>query len=253
MGFKFLKTGKESVALAAQDKIEAQIRKEESAKAFRFYLKVGEDARITFVDGEIPKGYLEPPRYYEHLVFFNGVWTPFVCPEKTNPDSGEDCPIDDLPDRPSLVSAFTVIDHREYTSKKDSTKKYKNTKKLFICKGTSFEMLNKIAIKIGGLAGQTFDVSRTGDKEPGVGNMFLPIEKKTIEELKAIYQEVLEDPKTNTKTKQTYFIPYDYEKEITYRTGDELRKLGFGKPGAQTVASPAGNTGGEHVDYSQQL
>src|ERR1017187_8180370 len=61
MGFKFLKTGKESVALAAQDKIEAQIRKEESAKAFRFYLKVGEDARITIVDSEIPKGYLNLP------------------------------------------------------------------------------------------------------------------------------------------------------------------------------------------------
>ena len=67
------------------------------------------------------------------------------------------------------------------------------------------DILNKIATKTGGLAGQTFDVSRSeNDKAASVGDLFLPVGKKPIEELKAQYQKETVDPKTNAKSKVTY-------------------------------------------------
>ena len=42
----------------------------------------------------------------------------------------------------------------------------KNTRKLFIAKNQTIKMLTKLAAKRGGLQGCTFDVARTGDKEP---------------------------------------------------------------------------------------
>ena len=37
------------------------------------------------------------------------------------------------------------------------------------------------------------------------------------------------DPKTNAKVKVSNFTPADYEREIVYRTGDELRKWSKGR------------------------
>lgn len=251
MAFSFLKTGAASAELAKKNEAEAEQRRQEQGKLFRFYLKDKEEARITFVDGELsPEGFLLPPRYYEHNLFLNGSWNNnFVCPEKTNPDSKDKCPLCEADDRPSLVALFTVIDHRNIQGTKDKTKFYKDTKKLLVAKPQSFEILNKIAVKRGGLACGMFDVSRSGDKSASIGSMFDFVEKKDLKVLRAAYMIEKVDPKTNVKTKVTNFEPADYEKEIIFRTGTELRKLGLGKNmgGGQTTES------GDPVDYSGQL
>ena len=184
MGVSWLKKGAESAKAAQQEAAAAEQRKSEQGKMWRFWLKEGEEARITFVDGELSsEGFLLPPRFYEHNVYLNGSWNNlFVCPEMTNPEAGEKCPICEGGDRPSLVALFTIIDHRVFKGK--DGKSYSNTPKILAAKSQSFEMLNKLAIKRGGLAGCTFDVSRMGDKSASIGSMFDFIEKTEIEVLK---------------------------------------------------------------------
>jgi len=253
MAFSFLKTGSASAQLAQQQAAEVAQRQAEQGKLFRFWVKEGEEARITFIDGDLtPEGYMAPPRYYEHNLYLNGNWNNhFVCPEKTNPDAKDSCPICASGDRPALVALFSILDHRSIPSR-DKTKTYKDTKKLLVAKPQTFEILNKIAVKRGGLACGTFDVSRFGDKSASVGSMFDFVEKKDLKELQKLYMIDKVDPTKNTKMKVTNFVPADYEKEIIYRTGEELLKLGFGKPGGaapQTTSGP----GSAPADYSDQL
>ena len=259
MAFTFLKTGADSVKLAQRAAAEQQ-----RDKLYRFWLKEKEEARITFVDGELSKegplmGYMDPPRYYEHNLFLNGQWNNFfVCPERTDPEKNEKCPICESGDRPSLVALFTVIDHRQFPSSKDKTKIYKDSKKLLVAKPQTFELLTKHALKRGGLAGATFDASRVGDKAASVGSMFEFVEKKPIEELKKLYVVERIDPKTNAKIKVTNFTPADYEKEIEYKTRVQLLELtkGGGSPGSTDEVpfnQQQGTSPAEHVDYSKEL
>lgn len=257
MAFTFLKRGAESAKLAARAAAEAEQRRSEQGKMFRFWMKEKEEARITFVDGELATegplaGYPDPHRYFEHNLFLNGVWNNFfVCPEKTNPDSGDKCPICESGDKPALVALFTIIDHRQIQSSKDKTKVWKDTKKLLVAKPQTYELLTKHAIKRGGLAGCTFDASRVGDKSASVGSMFDFVEKKSIEELKKIYMIEKVDPKTNQKIKVTNFTPADYEKEIVYRSGEDLKKYMDSTADIPFKGTPSGS-GGE-ADYSKEL
>ncbi|ATS92312.1 hypothetical protein DLP05_057 [Stenotrophomonas phage vB_SmaS_DLP_5] len=257
MGVSWLKTGADSAKAAEQAKAEAEAKKAEMGNMFRFFIKKGEDARITFVDGELSsQGFLLPPRFYEHTVMFNGNWTNFVCPEKTSPELGHKCPLCETGDYASLVALFTVVDHRTYKSP-TTGKTYKDTTKLFVAKSGTYEMLNKIAIKRDGLIGCTFDVSRMGDKAPAVGSMFDFVEKNDPEKLKGVWTRSYKDKDGKEVTEDSFKVA-DYDKEIVFRTGDELRALGFGK-GAHTGSGFAGaNPGGsqqsaESKDYSNEL
>lgn len=262
MAFKFLKTGAESAKLAQRAVAEQEARRAQENKLFRFWMKEKEEARITFVDGELAKegalaGYLDQPRYYEHNLYLNGTWNNFYsCPEKTNPDSGEKCPICESGDRPSLVNLFTIIDHRQIPSNKDKTKVWKDTKKLLVAKTQTFELLTKHALKRGGLAGCTFDASRVGDKSAAVGSMFDFVEKHAVADLQKMYQVEKTDPKTNAKMKVTNFTPADYEKEIQFKTEAELRKELNKEVGQEPVpfdAATPGKGGVAVVDYSKEL
>ena len=198
-------------------------------------------------------GNLRPPRYWEHNLLRNGSWNNFyVCPEKTDPAAGVKCPLCADNKVPALVALFTIIDHRQHTSK-DKTKVYKDTKRLLVAKPQTFELLNKHAIKRGGLTGCTFDASRVGARAPAVGSMFDFVEKNTLADLKKLYTKETVDPKTNQKVTVTNFTPADYDKEINTLSIEDLQKLVIttgddtpfsGKPGSGTGGSP---------DYSDQL
>lgn len=250
MGVSWMKTGSESAAAAAQEQADAEIRKQQQGKMFRFFMGKGEEGvKITFVDGSLDKnGFLLPPRFYEHMINTGSGWENFICPEQSAPEMKDKCPLCESGDRPSLISIFTVIDHRTFTSK-DGTKTYTDSPKLFTPKSGSMEILNKIAAKRGGLAGCTFDVFRTGDKAPSVGSAFDFCEKGDPDEMAKLakYQRTYKDSSGKDFT-DTVFKPADYEKELIYRTGDELRKLGFGKP-STTGSSPmgSGTTSGSDV------
>ena len=263
MAFTFLKTGAASAQLAKKAAAEAEQKRGEQGKLFRFWMKEKEEAQITFVDGELAKdgplaGMPDPPRYYEHNLFLNGTWNNFfVCPEKTNPDANDKCPLCESGDRPALVALFTIIDHRSIPSTKDKAKVYKDTKKLLVAKSQTYELLTKHAIKRKGLAGCTFDASRVGDKSASVGSMFDFVEKRDIEELKKLYVIEKIDPKTNTKTKVTNFTPADYEKEIVYKTGDQLRaemnKVGTPSDDEIPFTGGSGKAATGVADYSKEL
>ena len=255
MSVSWIKTGADSAAMAKKEAEDAARRKEEQGKMYRFWLEKGEECMITFVDGDLDKqGFLQPPRWYEHQLFMNGSWNNlFVCPEKTNPESGDKCPICEDGDRPSLVAAFTVIDHREFKGKND--KVYKDTAKILIAKSQSFELLNKLATKLKGLAGQTFDVSRSkADKSPAIGDMWLPSgDKGDLKSLQQKYVREITDPKTNKKTTLSVFVPADYSNEMVYRDGLTLRKMGFGKPGGFQGGQQTQESTTTSTNYSDDL
>lgn len=239
MGVSWLKQGQASAQMATQAQAEAEARKAEMGHMFRFFINKGEDAKITFVDGNLSEqGFLLPPRFYEHTVYHNGKWTNFVCPEKTSPELGQKCPFCETGDYASLVAMFTVIDHRVYKSP-TTGKTYQDTTKLFAAKSGTFEMLNKLAVKRDGLAGCTFDVSRSGEKSPAVGNMFDFVEKKDPKELKGKWTRTFKNAQGKEVTEDAFTVA-DYEKEVVWRDADELRAMGFGKPGMGNV--PMGGT-----------
>jgi len=245
----WLKQGEDSATMAKQHAASVELKQESKGKMFRFSLKKGEEALITFVDGELnADGYLIPPRFYEHTVYVGDRFQNFVCPEKTAPHLGGKCPICAAGEKVSLVSLFTVIDHRQVPSK-DGTKVYKDMPRLFVAKPRTFEMLNKMAIKRGGLAGCTFSVSRSDSQtSAGVGDMFDFDKKSSVSELQEKFMHEVVDPKTNQKSTVTYFVPADYEKELTFYTNEELVKLGFGAP-LPAQSSAVNDT----TDYSSQL
>jgi hypothetical protein len=201
-------------------------------KLFRFWLEKGEEGAITFVDGFLTeKGVLDTFMFREHSLFMNGRWgNNFVCVSEQEP-----CPICEGGDTPSLVGCFTIIDHRDYVSKKGN--KYSNTRKLFVAKRNSLKLLQKEATKHGGLAGCQFDVSRIGDQAPRVGDVFSFSEKGDLKQLAQHYTQEFIDPATKKKVVRSNFVPADYGGEIHYLTASELRKLGFGK------GSPIGGEG----------
>ncbi len=84
-------------------------------------------------------------------------------------------------------------------------------------------------MKRGGLTCATFDISRVGDKSASVGNQFEFVEKRDLKLLQKLYVVEKVNGKSNLKMTVTNFTVADYEKEIPYRTGAELRKLGLGK------------------------
>lgn len=232
MAVSWMKTGAASAKVAEKEQAEAQVRREQQGTTWRFFLKEKEEARITFVDGDLQESevglILAPPRYYEHNLQIGGKWGhTFVCPQKTMPEAGYSCPICEAGDRPSLVALFTIIDHREVKGKED--KVYKDNKRLLVAKTVTMELLTKIALKRGGLAGATFDVSRMGDNSAAVGSMFDFLEKNGLAELQAAFTHTV-TAKDGSKVVETNFTPVDYEKEIVFRTPDELVKLGVGKP-----------------------
>jgi hypothetical protein len=258
MSVKWLNRGTASKAMQQQEQAEQAARKAASGKMFRFFLKPEEECQITFVDGNLsPEGILLPPRYFEHTVEQGGKYVNYVCPEKTRPDEGYKCPICEQGDRPALVALFTVIDHRTFKSK-DGTKTYANRPKLFVAKPITFDMLNKLAQKRGGLANCTFDVSRVGDKSAAVGSMFDFREKHTdIEALKEAFQMDVIDPQTGKVTgTKTAYEPADYDSEIVFMTDEELRGLGFGKTVQTGVSFKPGGAAKKAAasdDYEEHL
>jgi hypothetical protein len=255
MAINWLKQGQESQALAKQEEAAQQARKDAQGKLFQWFLKDKEDASCTFVDGDLsPEGFLLPPRYYEHTVKVGGQFQNYVCPEQTDPAGGHKCPICEQGERPSLVALFTVIDHRSFKGKDD--KVYTNTRKLLKAKPTSFELLNKLAIKRGGLAGCRFDVSRNGDKSAAIGSLFDFTEKNPVDDLKAKYTRTYKD-KDGKEHTVCDFEPANYTEEIVFRGEDELRQLGFGKGAVSggmsgfSGSNPGGNA--TATDYSKEL
>jgi hypothetical protein len=220
----------QSVASSASDSKPSWLKKGSAAKAaleketteaanrtnttFRFALKPDQEARITFLDGNLieegeEKGMLDCPVFREHTVKTGtNKWDNFVCVAEVEP-----CPLCAQDNTPSVVAAFTVIDHTPRTASNGKT--YENQKRLFIAKRLTLKKLQKKATKLGGLAGITFDASRSDAKVARVGDEFDEIEQSTHQELVEKYGEQV-------------CTPVVYDKEIQWRSAAELAANGLG-------------------------
>ena len=219
MAVSFLKKGKEARKEAALVDADRKRRQEDQTR--RFWVKRGGERRITFLDGSLDAdGELSMVTYYEHNLYMNGNWRNFfVC----TGNEEEPCPICEEGKLPSMVAAFTIVDHTEYTDRNGET--HKNQKMLLIAKRQTQQILETIAVKRGGLAGLTFDVMRVDeDQSPAVGTMFDFVKKHEL-----------------AKVLKAYGEPYEYEKVLGYKPPEELRAMGFGKAGGSKV-------GGESID-----
>jgi hypothetical protein len=230
----FLKKGQVAKEAFENEEAKAEMAKQEAGRMWRYMMKDGTDKRITFLDGDLNEdGMLDITYFYEHTVRINGGWSNFICTADT--DTSQPCPICESGDRPSFVGVMTVIDHSEHTIQKgpNAGKVIKNQRKLFVCKRNTIKQLTKIAAKRGGLAGCTFDVSRTGDKEPSVGNQFDFVEKfESYDDIAAKYGLKLEDVQ-----------PAEYAEELKYRTPEELVELGVGKAVKSALGTKSAGTG----------
>lgn len=209
-GPSWAKKGKAAAAAVEKEDAKVQQKMEQQGKLRRVWMPPGAESQFTFLDGNLDAdGVLDCMVFHEHNVYMNGNWRNwFVCTQDNEP-----CPICEGGDEPYLCGLFTVIDHSEFEY---NGKTYKNQKRILAAKRNTLKLLQKIAAKRGGLAGCTFDVSRTGAKSPAVGDMYDFSEKRTIAQLKKAHPDV-ED-----------WSPADYEKEIVYRPAAELRSIGFG-------------------------
>ncbi len=213
MAVTFLKKGADAHAQIEQ----ANKEQEEAAKqqnVFRYRLTPGESGKITFLDGDLNSdGMLDIITYFEHTVKRNEKFVNYPCVSDTEP-----CPLCMLDNKKTLVGVFSVIDHRSYTSKNGTV--YKDTVKLFVCKRPTLELLEKAAVKRGGLTGWTVEAIRGNEKtSAAVGGMFDFETQMTLDEIKAKYE---------------IDGPLNYEEVIPYYTADELRELGYG---TQTIGA----------------
>jgi hypothetical protein len=153
---------------ALDRELESQEERRKNAtgsRLYRFWMPAGGEQYVTFVDGEMhPEGYALPFVFYEHQLKLNGSWKNwFTCP-------GEGCPLCENGNRPSLVAAYTVIDHNEWTDKKGNV--HKDELKLFMAKPSVNKILRKMARKKGGLRGWKVELTRGTSEDPSTGKQF---------------------------------------------------------------------------------
>jgi hypothetical protein len=238
MPMSFVKTGAAAQKLVEHNQVKQETRRLELNKAFRFFLKQGEERKILFVDGKLDQpppngtGMLSPGRVYEHYIFYAGKHMNLVCPHDNDPGAGLNCPLCDSGDNNALINLLTAIDLTPYTTKEKKTIPF--TRKLFAFKHNVFEMLNAYAQQYGGLAGRVFKVKRVGEKSERVGDVFMPLGNVTdVAKAKQQFTRTFKfkkDGKEETKTVCLY-EPLDYDAELTYKTADEMHKMGIGAPG----------------------
>lgn len=217
----FLKTGKSAKKLMDRAEAEYKARKDRASQAWRFWLKPDEDAYITFLDGRIDPdtGILDIPYANEHREKIDGRYEDVLCTEDNEP-----CPLCAAGSKKSFVGYLSIIDHRPREYEKDGkTVKVKHTRRLFVAKSESLKQLTKMAEKReDGLAGSTYEVSRTGDKKAAIGDLF---DYSSTHSAKEIKEEFGDDGEV-----------LDYDENITYRTAEELLDLGLGK-GVEGIGS----------------
>lgn len=221
----FFKTGKSAKKAFNTEEAREDARRAQMGKAFRFWMKYDSKGksseRITFLDGELDSdGFLSVPMFFEHQIWDPSSKTMHEIPCLFDPEEheGEDpasiCPLCAAGERATLVGLMTVLHHRKWKDK--DGKEHKAAKRLFVAKRATMTLLQKLAASQGGnLTGLTFDVSRSDDRAPRVGDIFIPVGGRA--KLSTIANKTGEDAS-----------PLKYEKEITKYTAKEILALGLG-------------------------
>jgi len=164
----------------------------------RFWMPNNTEKQITFVDGAVVEcGGVQvkaPFKIEEYQIQLNNNWKNWF----TRPINPEDDVLKQMGHRASKVAIFTVIDHSEWTDKKGNV--HRDELSLYVVKRSSQTwglIERQLSRNNGNLRGMKFNVSRMGDKSPGVGS-FLEFEGRSeiSEDLQPFnYLEILK-PKT---------------------------------------------------------
>lgn len=221
----FLMHGEESAQAIQHEEAKAEAAKAAAGKLWRFWIdadKLGEDFKITFLDGGIDKNtkMFKNPTWYEHGLKLGNSFDTFICTQKVEP-----CPICAGGDKPSLVMGFTIIDHRSVEIKKgdNAGKILPFTRKLYVAKRKTVGLLQKIVLKCDpditgiGLRGVEMDVSRSTATSPNVGDVLFPQGQHEESDLLQMFGE---------KDSQ----PANWAEELVFRSAEELVALGVAAP-----------------------
>jgi hypothetical protein len=177
----------------------------------RFWLPVGGEARITFVDGLLDDdGALDFPVWYEHRLWI-GRSVELVCYE-TDPERGP-CPVCQAGHRTQFVGGFTIINQTPYTIQKgpNAGTTLGARQMLFVAPRKALETLQTLAGKRGGLSGHTFDVYRKENMDPRCGSVFDYIGPASDSDIAGWGEE---------------YTPIDYDEVVKFVDEDEMEKFG---------------------------
>ncbi len=169
----------------AADNVEKEMAQRQEAgenKLYRFWMPAGAEQYITFVDDDTqkhPAGFGYPFMVTEHQLKIGNDWKNwFTCIDGMKGPDGKKirCPLCASGNQPSHVAAYTVIDHQEWTSKRDG-KVHKDELKLYVVKSKVLKTIRKMSRKKEGLRGLYCELSRGGADDPNSGNDF-DVEKR---------------------------------------------------------------------------
>lgn len=221
-GKSFLMRGAAAHAANATEQTKADLA--QSQAGFRFWLKVGGENRITFIDGVLDTdGALAIPYWYEHRLMIANRLQNIVCYETLH-DAGP-CPVCNHNHRTQLVAGLSIINHTPYTiqSGQNAGKTLQHRRQMFVAPRTAIGTLQKLAEKRGGLVGHCFDVHRKENKDPRVGSVYDYVGLVTQEQVNSIGEE---------------WKPYDWDDALKLLTAAEMEQIG------QIAVPYAGNASG---------
>lgn len=192
---------------------------------WRLRLKVDEERRVTFLDGDLHEttGFFDVDVVWEHVVPFAGGYPTYLCTDRfADEQARESCPIcaSDPNNKPYLVGFFTVIDHTPFVTKQG--KEIPHQVRVFAVKRRALTKLWEVAKKVGGLAGARLDIKRL-DGEANSGENFHFVKKFPVDALCQKYGAQV----------------FDYSTVTNWCTAAELRGLGIG--GTPVGAEVAGD------------
>lgn len=211
------KTGDALARAVSQEKKRRENRS--GGKPIRFWMKPDSEAEVIILDNSLDFG------FYEHNLIDpqTGKWgNTECCVQET-----EVCPLCEAGSNPYMVLFLTVIDTKEYVTKKGQ--KIPFTKKLFPVKvGNTMNTIQKIAKQFKGLRGIKLSLSRSGKQNsPSVGDTILPIEKISEDELKELYntKEIKSNEGKLLYPAGYYLVPFKYMELFKPLSAAELRDL----------------------------
>ena len=187
----------------------ASAKRREQSGVSRFWQGNDEKCKIVCLD---------TPEFFFHE---HNLWalTGQVDFETCIKDSDEGaCPLDEI-GRAAYSLAGTIIDTREFDSKKDPGKKYKNQKRLFVLKRKAREnFLRESEEQKHDLKFAVFAVERGSSKnESGTGEYFKYLGRLTEEKLMKLLPE--------GEKFAVWSKPIDYAKVLAPKSAAQLRKL----------------------------
>jgi len=202
----------------AKEKIKNEGERQEKAREearknrlYRFWLKGGTDALVTFIDNPVhPLGYEMPVTMMEHQLKINNDWRNWFTCLRDEDDPSIKCPLCEAGDTPSLVAVYTIIDHSEWTDKKNNL--HKDEMKLFVCKAAVQKVLLKAEKKKDGLRGWQVEVTRSSGDALNTGDQFDFERRFTEEEFEKKYGMPLPEAP-------------DYQKLFAPKSPEELQKV----------------------------